>query len=313
MFFIFLLLVTTLAIAGSAAFFSVYGLAQIFSGSFLPVVVMAGSLEAGKLITASFLYQYWKVLTFSIKSYLIAAVGILMLITSLGIFGFLSAAHQKDILPLQQIQQEVVLLEQQKQEIEKLKEERLERKKQIDQQVANLPDDRVKGRQALSKTFESEQKQILSDVTKFNDQITQTTLKLQELKSKELIKTADTGPIVFIANALGSGVENATVWIIILIMFAFDPLAVALTIGVNIALRARKEQQNQPVHVIVDNTPIVEEEVIANIASTEQIQAALEKLSNKELSPAEIAQRAVLEQLLRRQQITDRVRSGNKM
>lgn len=93
MFFIGVLIATTLAIAGSAAFFSIYGLAQIFTGSFWPVVIMASSLEAGKLVAASYVYRFWNKINIYLKAYYISAIAVLMIITSAGIFGFLSRAH----------------------------------------------------------------------------------------------------------------------------------------------------------------------------------------------------------------------------
>jgi hypothetical protein len=86
-------LITALAIAGVAAWFSIAGLMAIFSAAALPIAVMAGTLEVGKLLTASWLYRYWNETSFALKSYLSIAVAILMLITSMGIFGYLSKAH----------------------------------------------------------------------------------------------------------------------------------------------------------------------------------------------------------------------------
>ena len=85
---------SALLIAGSAAAFSVYGLAKLFSGAFLSVVIMAGSLELGKLVTASFLYRYWKVINWFQKVYMTIATIVLVFITSAGIFGYLSNAYQ---------------------------------------------------------------------------------------------------------------------------------------------------------------------------------------------------------------------------
>ena len=109
--FIVLLALTTTFIAGSAAFFSVYGLASTFSGTFWSVVLMGSSLEAGKLIAASYLYRYWHVTNFWLKTYLMAGVAALMLLTSTGIFGYLSSGYQTDVLPLKQIEQQVKVLE----------------------------------------------------------------------------------------------------------------------------------------------------------------------------------------------------------
>ena len=88
-----LTLITALAIAGVAAWFSIVGLMAIFSASALPIAIMAGTLEVGKLLTASWLYRYWNETSLLLKSYLSIAVVVLMIITSMGIFGYLSKAH----------------------------------------------------------------------------------------------------------------------------------------------------------------------------------------------------------------------------
>ena len=84
---------TSLAVAGVAAWFSVIGLATIFSGAWIPVIIMAGTLEVGKLVTAAYLHQNWSITQWWMKTYLTLSVIVLMIITSMGIFGFLSKAH----------------------------------------------------------------------------------------------------------------------------------------------------------------------------------------------------------------------------
>ena len=90
---IFLTFLTAMALSGVAAYYSVIGLAAIFPGSFWPIIIMGTTLEAAKLVTVSWLYRNWKVVHIGMKSYLTAATVILMLITSMGIFGYLSKAH----------------------------------------------------------------------------------------------------------------------------------------------------------------------------------------------------------------------------
>ena len=86
--------ISALLVAGSAAFFSVFGLSRLFSGAFFSVIIMAGSLEFAKLVAASFLYRYWNDINKILKAYLMIGVGTLVLITSAGIFGYLSNAYQ---------------------------------------------------------------------------------------------------------------------------------------------------------------------------------------------------------------------------
>ena len=167
--FILVLILTTLGIAGSAAFFSIYGLAQIFTGSFWAVVVMATSLEAGKLVTASYLYRYWDSTRFLMKSYMIAAVIVLMIITSAGIFGFLSAAYQQDVIGIKSSEQQIQLLQEEIEQVTALKEQRSARKLQIDNDIASLPNNFITGRQRLMESYGPEMEQIIIPIKALED------------------------------------------------------------------------------------------------------------------------------------------------
>ncbi len=228
MIFIALLVLTTTAIAGAAAFFSVYGLAATFSGTFWSVVMMGASLEAGKLIAASYLYRYWNKTNKWLKTYLMAGVATLMILTSTGIFGYLSSGYQQDVLPLKQAEEQVKVLEGEKERL-------IARKTQIDEQIANLPQNSVKGRVQLIKGFKDEQATVTTRIAALDKEIL-------EHKTKLIQTQAHIGPITYIASAFGLDTDNATKYLIYLIIFAFDPMAVALTLAVNIAVRLRKEE-----------------------------------------------------------------------
>jgi len=317
MIFIALLILTTLSIAGSAAFFSIYGLAQIFTGSFWPVVIMATSLEAGKLVGASFIYRYWEKLSWWLKSYLMVAVFVLMVITSVGIFGFLSAAYQQDILPLEQKEQKIVLLMEEKQETLGLKEERIERKKQIDKDIAALPNNYITARQRLLKSFGPELEQLKLDVAEYTKRIREITSEVQELKAATLEQKVHIGPIVYIAKVFETGADEATKWLILIIIFAFDPLAVALTIGANLALIERKGGRGhlfyQPAPIEVD----IEEESsvhVNNNMTVDELETLLEKINNKnkKLTPEQTLQKGMIEEMLARKKVTEQIRNPNK-
>lgn len=228
MIFIALLVLTTTAIAGAAAFFSVYGLAATFSGTFWSVVMMGASLEAGKLIAASYLYRYWNKTNRWLKTYLMAGVATLMVLTSTGIFGYLSSGYQQDVLPLKQAEEQVKVLEGEKDRL-------IARKTQIDEQIANLPQNSVKGRVQLIKGFKDEQASVTNRIAALDQEILANKTKLIQTQ-------AHIGPITYIASAFGLDTDNATKYLIYLIIFAFDPMAVALTLAVNIAVRLRKEE-----------------------------------------------------------------------
>lgn len=328
--FIALLMLTTLSIAGSAAFFSIYGLAQIFAGSFWPVVIMASSLEAGKLIAASYVYRYWNRISFFLKAYLMAAVLVLMAITSVGIFGFLSAAYQKDVLPLAEINTKIELLDQKVADLERMRSE--------DQvQLQRLQDDKAREIAALPANFATKKAQVAEryaariarveeNIAAYALQIRASSEEKQNLKLSTLQQELKTGPIVFIASAFGKQVNDATKWLILIIIFAFDPLAVALTIGANIAIMERQQsrQQEDDQELELDSDDVDEPEPsVTSIdqlfdthtdnVSVDQIRHAIDELNEqKELSPQDIAQRGMLEEMLRRKNITEKMRNPNK-
>lgn len=267
--FIFLLLLSTLSIAGSAAFFSVYGLARVFSGAFLPTVIMASSLEAGKLVSASFLYRYWKTMSKVMRGCLVSFVAVLMLITSMGIFGFLSNAYQDNVLPYEQHNQQITLLESEKAEAEKLKTERLTRQEEINKQIANLPNNFVNGRKRLIDANKAELEQINKDVAQYTTDIRDHTTQISKLKGETIQETAHVGPIIFMAKAFGLGVDAATKWLIMLIIFVFDPLAVTLTIASNMVILDYKKKKEEA-KMLTENTARIDDlaEPTAKITDT---------------------------------------------
>ncbi|MDE1830648.1 MAG: hypothetical protein KGI25_10035, partial [Thaumarchaeota archaeon] len=180
---------------------------------------------------------------------LISFVAVLMMITSMGIFGFLSNAYQDNVLPLQEQQQQISLLEGEKTESEQLKAERLARQEQINKQIADLPSNFVNGRRRLIAANKSELDQINKDVAQYTTDIREHTLEIAKLKSQTLEETAHVGPIIFMAKAFGMDVNTATKWLIMLIIFVFDPLAVTLTIASNMAIldyKKKKEEAKMP-------------------------------------------------------------------
>jgi len=330
--FIALLIISVLSIAGSAAFFSVYGLAQIFSGAFWAVIMMGGSLEAGKLMAASYTYRYWNHIGKTLKAYLISAIVILMIVTSVGIFGFLSAAYQKDILPLAEMEEKIVLLTQQSTELDKLKSEKLiQRQRLVDdksKEIAALPSNYATKKKEVAERYQIQLDRIDESVAGYEVQVRTILDEKQKIKLSTLQQEIKTGPIVFIAEAVGKEVNNATTWLIIIIIFAFDPLAVALTIGVNIALVERqshkRRRKDDRIHVLEEALDTHEkpseptysemEQVVDSIGekeeiSVEHIREVIEEMSSRELNPVEKAQKQMLEEMLRRKTITENVRN----
>lgn len=316
--FIILLILTTLAIASCAAFFSIYGLAAIFSGIFWPVVIMGSVLEAGKLVAVSYVYRYRETISWFMKIYLVAAILVLMLITSAGIFGYLSMGYQQDTLPLKQQEQQIILLIAEKDELTVFKSERLARRKQIDTDIAALPNNFIKGRQRLLKTYKPELDQLRTDIESYTKRINDKTLEISNIKQQKLISEVHTGPIIYISKVFDSDIDDATKWMIILIMFAFDPLAVALTIGINNAMVQRRRKlgivEQDSVNDNSDREPGDDYTFTRPTSNIEvdELKAVLAEMKTKELTPAEMAQMGMIEEMLSRKMVTEKIRNPNK-
>lgn len=319
MLFIAILILTTLGIAGSAAFFSIYGLAQIFTGAFWPVVIMASCLEAGKLVAASYLYRYWKLIGFIRKTYLMLAVLVLMMITSAGIFGFLSAAYQQDTLPLAEMETQIELFEERKQEIANLKQERISQRARLDAQIDAIPGNHSTNRRKMREAQKEEREQIDTDLKRFANELQAIVEEHHKLKTAIIQQKVHTGPIIFLAKAFGQEIDDATKWMIFLIIFAFDPLAVALTIGANDAILHRKGGRDyllkiQPADTTADHVPAEVSEApqvdISKAMSVDDLEEMLETINTKhDQSPQAMLQKAMVEEMLAKKRITERIRT----
>ena len=236
-YFIYWIGLSALLIAGSAAAFSVYGLAKLFSGAFISVVIMAGALELGKLVTASFLYRYWKVINWFQKVYMTIATIVLVFITSAGIFGYLSNAYQGATLEFEKQSTELLTIEER---IEQLDEDKVFLKEELEQAIGELPDNYITAKRKLREEY--------------NPQITQLNQELLEYKTKradleiQLVSTGvDVGPAIYLARTFGTDIDTVVKFFIFILIFVFDPLAVMLVIAYNQALIDRsKDKQTLP-------------------------------------------------------------------
>jgi len=224
---------SALLIAGSAAAFSVYGLAKLFSGAFISVVIMAGALELGKLVTASFLYRYWNMINWFQKVYMTIATIVLVFITSAGIFGYLSNAYQGATLEFEKQSTELLTIEER---IEQLDEDKVFLKEELEQAISELPDNYITAKRKLREEY--------------NPQITQINQELLEYKTRradleiELVSTGvDVGPAIYLARTFGTDIDTVVKFFIFILIFVFDPLAVMLVIAYNQALLERKPKE----------------------------------------------------------------------
>ncbi len=230
---------SALLIAGSAAAFSVYGLAKLFSGAFISVVIMASSLELGKLLAASFLYRYWNFINWFQKVYMTFAVVVLVFITSAGIFGYLSNAYQGATLEFEKQSTELIAVEER---IEQLEEDKFFLKEELSVAISELPDNYITAKRKLREDY--------------NPQITQVNQEILEYKTRradleiQLVSTGvDVGPAIYLARTFGTDIDSVVKFFIFILIFVFDPLAVMLVIAYNqVLLQNRPKEKTQDEH-----------------------------------------------------------------
>ena len=246
-----LTLLTSLTISSVAVYYSVSGLAAIFAGAYYPIIIMGAALEVGKLVTASWLHKNWNTAPKVLKAYLIISVVVLMLITSLGIFGFLSRAHIEQGAPVGDVVSQVELIDEKisakRNEIEQAKTALKNLDDVVGQFLAKGKDERSvaaannarKNQQAernkTSKVIEDAQKEI----SRLQEQKLPLTKQVRQIES-------EVGPIKYIAAFMYGNkpnqdlLEKAVTWMILTIIFVFDPLAVLLLIASQISFSHNK-------------------------------------------------------------------------
>jgi hypothetical protein len=223
-----LVLLSALLIEGIGTFISILGLAALFSSNPI-ILMMAVALDVGKVVAVSFVYKFWKEINLLLKTYMLTAITVLMIITSTGVFGFLSAEFQKAISGTNEQAVLISLLTEEKTRLQTRKEE-------IDTQIARLPENFVRGRTTLMRQFEPELNQI-------NNRLVEIDKELPQLKVESIKKNVEVGPIIYIAEAFDTTPEKAVKWVILIIIFVFDPLAISLLIAGNFLLNKKKDNQ----------------------------------------------------------------------
>jgi hypothetical protein len=248
---------SALALSASAAYYSIAGLVAIFSAAVMPIIIMGGTLEVAKLVIASWLYRNWKAVPLLMKTYFTIALIILMCLTSMGIFGYLSKAHLDQAVPTGDVAAKVALIDEKIKTEKETVEDAKRTIKQLDQQVDQLisrtsGDTTTKGvdRSVSTRKYQAaERKQLYQTIGTAQANIA----KLNEEKapiSSQLRKVeAEVGPIKYIAaliygdNLDESFLEKAVRIVILMIVSVFDPLAVLMLVAANWSLKHRKEEE----------------------------------------------------------------------
>ena len=223
--------ISALLIAFSAAFFSVFGLSKLFAGAELSVIIMASSLEFGKLVAASFLYRYWDKINLLQKFYMTFATVVLVIITSAGIFGFLSNAYQGATVEFEKESTNLIFKEDR---LKQLQEDKIYLKEELDQAIADLPDNYRTARRKLREDYQPQIAQI-------NKQMIDLKGEIGELKTALVETGVDVGPVIYLARTFQTDIDTVVKFFIFILIFVFDPMAVMFVISYNVALEDRKK------------------------------------------------------------------------
>ena len=256
-FFPFLIAFSALSVSASAAFYSVTGLSKLFAGASLEVIIMAGSLEVSKLVIASLLYQYWDTLIGWLKYYLSIACFILVIITSAGIYGFLSAAYQETANKANVVDKEIAFLSKQKDFYQEDVDRYEEELRLISQNISNLSQAKVANIQikdtavagGVRNTISTAELRLarerlaVEENNRSNIQskrnISADSLKTIEIKILNLESNTDLaaelGPLKYLQNLTGISMDRIINYLLLIIIFVFDPLAISLVVAANFA------------------------------------------------------------------------------
>lgn len=272
-----------LSVSGSAAFYSVYGLGKMFAGASVQVMILASSLEFSKLVTASLLYRYWTELNKALRTYLSIATLILILVTSAGIYGFLSSAYQETANKASVVEQKVSSLEEKKKLYIETRDSYLKEKLSISKSKDELSSGLSKS--AISQRTDKKGNVITtannSSIKTFSRQL-EATNKADSIISAKLSITNDSifaldskildtktnsgvanelGPLKYISNLTGKSLDSVVNWYIIVLMLVFDPLAIALVIAANFAFEKAKENKDEEEIIKEEIKEIIKEEI----------------------------------------------------
>jgi hypothetical protein len=263
-------LFVALALSSIAAWYSIIGLAAIFAGAVIPIIIMGSALELAKITTTVWLRKYWTKASWILKLYLVPAVILLALLTSMGIFGFLSKAHLDQGVPTGDVQAKVSLLDEkiktERDNIETSRKALQQMDAQVDQMLGRTDSDKGAERAvAIRRQQAKERSALQGDIAKAQAEIKKLNEERAPIASELRKVEAEVGPIKYIAaliygdNPDSNVLERAVRWVIILLVIVFDPLALVLVIGAN---QSREWDKEEPQYE-QDDGPINEEALTA--------------------------------------------------
>jgi hypothetical protein len=261
-----------LSLAGTAAYFSIFGLSKLFYAAGLGITILAASLEFAKLVTVSYVYRFWKSIKKGLRGFYIFAVVFIMLLTSIGIYGFLTGAYQQSANKLEMRDSQIKMAENKKnlfvgqldrvnksiessnERINTLSGLRTQQEKRLDNlyeqkyiTVAKRAESQITGSDDQIKLLNQDITDKMKQTTSINDSIAFYDQKILDLKSSDI--SNEVGPYKFVADLTGASMNKVVNIVALLIVLVFDPLAIALLIGVNqltMTIIAEVKKEDEP-------------------------------------------------------------------
>lgn len=254
MIFAILLALAGLTLSAVAIYYSVIGLTAVFAAAFWPVVVMGTTLEISKLVAASWLKAYWEKIPRGMKFYMSTAVIVLMVITSMGIFGFLSKAHLDQNIVSGDVQSKIAIIDEkiqtERENIEAARKALAQMDAQVNERLSRSNDDKGAERAVqIRRQQQAERTRLQNDITKSQTTISKLNEEAAPVRAEVRKVEAEVGPIKYIAKLIYGDnpdtnvLEKAVTWVIMIIVFVFDPLAVLMLLGAQMTWKWHKEQQ----------------------------------------------------------------------
>ena len=265
-----LIALSALSVSASAAFYSISGLSKLFAGASLEVIIMASSLEIAKLVIASLLYQYWNDLNKTLRTYLTIATTVLILITSMGIYGFLSAAYQETANKDGVVTQQITTLETKKGLYIQTRDNLLKEKQSLNELRGTLSKGAttqftdkkgnlvIRSNKANIKQMESTSKsddKLTARLDVANDSIFALENRILEVKTGGA--TSELGPLKYLSGLTGLPMDKIINYLLLVIIFVFDPLAIALVIAANFAFAQLKPKKEAIVEEEIKGVPLM--------------------------------------------------------
>ena len=306
----FIIALSALSVSASAAFYSVFGLSKLFAGASMQVIIMAGALEVAKLVVASLLYQYWDTINKILRAYFVIACFVLMVITSGGIYGYLSGAYQETATQSEFLDKQVAVIEQKQVRFEEQKSDLKIEKTAIVKSISDLrialsnPQqvqyiDKESGQlittssssarralQAELKTSITERDNIDLRLNAVTDSIAALDVNILDAQINNE-SARELGPLKYMAELTNQPMATIVNWFMILIIFVFDPLAIAMVVAANMAfaqLRPKEIvlEEEQKDYKVYKKEPTPEEIKEAYIKAEGDLSGHREKSKPKE-------------------------------